>query len=64
MSGPWVYVLRCADGSYYVGLAQIDLDRRIAEHRAGTHPGFTSRRLPVELVWARSEEHTSELQSH
>ena len=26
MSGPWVYVLRCADGSYYVGLAQIDLE--------------------------------------
>jgi len=28
------------------------LDKRIAEHNAGTYDGYTSRRRPVELVWS------------
>lgn len=52
MGGPWVYILRCADGSYYVGLARLDLDARIWEHNAGVHPGYTSKRRPVTSVWA------------
>lgn len=51
--GPTVYMLRCADGSYYVGIAREDLMRRVAEHQSGTYAGHTSRRRPVELVWAR-----------
>ncbi len=27
----WVYMVRCADASYYVGVAQIDLEQRIAD---------------------------------
>jgi putative endonuclease len=51
--GAFVYMLRCADGSYYVGIATgDDLTVRIAEHQAGTYPGYTSSRLPVELVWS------------
>lgn len=50
--GPMVYILRCADGSYYVGIAREDLERRIAEHQNGTYAGYTSRRRPVELVHA------------
>ncbi len=50
--GPTVYVLRCADGSYYVGIAREDLERRVWEHQTGVFPGYTSRRRPVELVFA------------
>ncbi len=49
---PWVYILRCADGSYYTGVAQRDLERRVAEHNAGSFDGWTARRRPVELVFA------------
>ncbi len=47
----WVYILRCSDGSYYVGHSD-DLDRRTAEHQSGDFGGFTSSRLPVALVFA------------
>jgi putative endonuclease len=50
--GAHVYILRCADGSYYVGSARLGLERRVAEHYAGTFGGYASKRLPVELVWA------------
>jgi putative endonuclease len=51
--GAFVYMLRCADGSYYVGIATgDDLTVRIAEHQAGTYPGYTSSRRPVEVVWS------------
>jgi putative endonuclease len=48
----FVYILRCSDGSYYVGSARADLDRRIGEHQGGEIPGYTSTRRPVELVFA------------
>lgn len=49
----YVYMLRCADGSYYVGSATgDDLSVRVAQHNAGTYPGYTSRRQPVTLVWS------------
>ena len=51
--GAWIYMLRCADSSYYVGSAgNHDLAQRIAEHQAGTYPGYTSTRRPVRLVWS------------
>jgi len=55
--GAFVYMLLCADGSYYVGSATgDDLARRIAEHEAGTYPGYTSTRRPVRLVWSEHFE--------
>jgi putative endonuclease len=51
--GAHVYMLRCADGSFYVGSATgEDLTLRIAQHQAGTFEGYTSLRRPVELVWS------------
>ena len=47
----YVYMLRCRDGSYYVGSARTTLEARVGEHNAGTLGGFTSSRRPVELVW-------------
>jgi putative endonuclease len=52
---PHMYILKCADGSYYVGSTR-DLDRRIFEHGTGAGASYTRRRLPVELVFA--EEYT------
>ncbi len=48
----YVYILRCADGSYYTGHTD-DLERRIAEHQSCALPGYTHDRRPVELMWAQ-----------
>jgi putative endonuclease len=51
--GAFVYMLKCADGSFYVGSATgDDLTRRIAEHQSGHYDGYTSTRRPVSLVWS------------
>ena len=47
----WVYILECADGSYYVG-STTDLERRVSEHQLGEGAAYTKRRRPVRLVWA------------
>ena len=47
----YTYVLLCADGLYYTGHTD-DLERRIGEHQSGLIKGFTSSRLPVQLIWA------------
>jgi putative endonuclease len=53
MNGCWLYILRCADGSYYVGTSrQYDLDTRISQHDQGTFPGYTMTRRPVTLVYS------------
>jgi putative endonuclease len=62
----WVYILKCADGSYYTGHTD-NLEKRIGEHRSGAFGGYTSTRLPVELVFSqdfssREEALTSERQ--
>src|SRR5450631_4028607 len=50
--GAYVYMLRCADGSYYIGSATgDDLNPRIAQHQMGAFRGYTATRRPVHLVW-------------
>jgi len=46
----FAYMLRCADGSYYVGHTD-DLQRRLAEHCDGGRCAYTTARRPVRLVW-------------
>lgn len=48
---PWMYILQCSDGSYYVGSAA-DLEKRIMQHQKGEGAKYTARRLPVRLVYA------------
>ncbi len=48
----WVYILRCADGSYYTGHTD-DIDRRMAQHQAGECCGYTASRLPVQCIWSQ-----------
>jgi putative endonuclease len=51
MPAAWVYVLRCRDDSLYTGWT-VDLERRLARHRAGTASRYTASRLPVDLELA------------
>ena len=44
-----MYILECADGSYYVGSTK-NLDRRLSERQEGTGSNYVSKRLPVKLV--------------
>ena len=48
----WTYVLRCADGTYYVGSTR-DLDARLWQHNHSDDGAvYTRRRRPVTLVWS------------
>ena len=49
MSDHYVYVLECADGTYYTGYTT-DVERRVAEHDAGDGAKYTRGRTPVSLV--------------
>jgi len=49
VSDHYVYVLACADGTYYTGYTT-DVRRRVAEHDAGEGAKYTRGRTPVELV--------------
>lgn len=48
----WVYLLRCADGSYYTGHTD-NLEYRLAQHQSGELPGYTHDRRPVQLVFSQ-----------
>src|SRR6476659_2335773 len=48
----WAYMLRCADGSYYVGHTD-NLEARLARHQSVVMPGYTQRRRPLALVWSQ-----------
>jgi len=47
----WVYILKCADGSYYTGHTE-NLEPRIAQHQSGELAGYTSNRRPVECIYS------------
>ena len=50
-----VYILECADGTYYTDSAA-DLSQRIWQHEIGTSPSaYTYSRRPIKLVWASEE---------
>ena len=50
MSKSWIYILCCADGSYYTGRTH-NLEERLKKHAAGEASEWTRRRLPIELVF-------------
>nr|WP_257910034.1 GIY-YIG nuclease family protein [Janibacter limosus] len=54
-----VYMLRCADGTYYVGSTR-NLASRMRQHGAGGGSAYTSKRMPVELVWSAETERVTE----
>ena len=60
-SEAFVYILRCADGSYYVG-STTDLARRVWEHNERRGAAYTRRpgRRPVELARSYQCAHIAE----
>lgn len=46
----WMYILECADGSYYTG-STTNLKLRLAQHENGNGANHTKKRLPVKLVY-------------
>lgn len=45
-----MYILRCANGSYYTGSTK-DMDKRLAQHQAGEGANHTRKHGPVKLVY-------------
>ena len=51
--GAFLCILRCSDGSYYVGITRTSLEIGVAQHNEGTFGGYTASRRPVELVFSQ-----------
>lgn len=51
----YVYILCCADQTFYTGCSP-DLEARVAAHNAGRAAKYTRGRLPVRLVY--QEQHS------
>ncbi|MBG0809186.1 GIY-YIG nuclease family protein [Methylosinus sp. H3A] len=52
IDGATIYILLCADGSYYTGITRKDVEQRVSEHNNATYEGYTSPRRPVRLLWS------------
>jgi len=50
--GWFVYLLECADNTYYAGVAP-DLDQRLKKHNSGRGAKYTRGRRPVRLAWSQ-----------
>jgi predicted GIY-YIG superfamily endonuclease len=46
----FVYIVRCADRTFYIGTAK-DVKARLSVHNRGKGAKYTRPRLPVRLVW-------------
>jgi putative endonuclease len=51
--GAFLYILQCADGSFYIGITRNALEIRLAQHNAGTLGRYTVTRRPVTLVFSQ-----------
>ena len=50
--GACVYIVRCCDGSFYIGSTRGSLEDRVNQHNAGSYGGYTATRRPVRLVYS------------
>lgn len=51
---PFVYMVRCADGTLYTGWA-VDVAARVRAHNAGRGARYTRARRPVTLVFSEAQ---------
>jgi putative endonuclease len=58
--GAFLYILRCSDGSLYIGTTRTAPESRIAQHDAGTFGGYTATRRPVTLVFSQWFDHITD----
>lgn len=59
MSKGYVYILRCSDGTYYVGSTKW-VEARLYQHETGEGAEYTKRRRPVELVYVEEYDRIDE----
>jgi len=52
-SNAYMYILQCADGSLYTGSTK-ELQKRVAQHKAGNGAKYTKHNLPIKLVYYES----------
>ena len=57
----FVYILRCADGSFYTGYTT-DPERRTKVHNSGKGAKYTRARLPVELIYTETFDNKTDAQ--
>ena len=50
MKKGYIYILKCANGSFYTG-STIDLERRLRQHQQGKGANYTRKHRPVVLVY-------------
>jgi UV DNA damage endonuclease len=55
----FVYILRCADGSFYTGITT-DLIRRCRQHNDGTASRYTRSRRPTRLLYHETQPNRSQ----
>jgi putative endonuclease len=55
----YLYILECADGTYYTG-STIDVGRRFKEHQNAQGANHTKKRLPVKLLYVEEYKHVAE----
>ena len=55
----YVYILECADGSFYTG-ATNDLEHRLDQHQNGKGAKYIKGRLPVKLVYCEEFENVKD----
>jgi len=54
MKTGYVYILQCADDSFYTGVTN-DVERRLFEHNTSPKRSYISTRKPINLVWVSDE---------
>ena len=50
MSKGYLYILKCADGTFYTG-STINIEKRLVEHQEAKGSNYTKKRLPIKLVY-------------
>lgn len=55
----YVYILKCADNSYYTGHTD-NIEERLASHHKGENKSYTQTRRPIELVYMQEFSTRSE----
>jgi putative endonuclease len=50
--GATLYILKCADDSYYTGITRDALEIRLNAHNQGIYGGYTFNKRPVMLVFS------------
>ncbi len=63
MMNAWVYILECADGSYYTGWTN-NVEKRFQAHCAGRGAKYTRAHPPLKIVYVKGFEDKSAAMKH